>query len=227
MLECAEHLLSFVQYLALSHAFFPWDSAAYQGLVELHLKLSEDVGSFDWPPTQNELAQILSSSPMLRNLSLVVDCLWDSHDSSIEAIPLKQLQYFTLELLDPDYCLGLLPLFAPGPAFFSLCLSLHSDPAFREEVRSLAQRSKITALHVVAEGSNSWVTPLSCHLTQLESLTLEDFRINPKTLKDFKSVSRTMKTSPWPQLQTLRLIHCQIDESSLTGLLALLQIPRC
>ncbi|KAF8593239.1 hypothetical protein BDV93DRAFT_549600 [Ceratobasidium sp. AG-I] len=227
MLESAEQLLSSVQYLTLSYAYFPWDSAAYHGLVELRLDLSEDVGSFDWPPSQDEIATILSSSPMLRTLSLKVDYLWDIHDSSIEPICLKHLERFTLELSNRHRCLGLLPLVSPGPNPLSVRVSFHSSPAFWEELWALAQRSEITSLHVVAEASNSWAVPLSRHLAQLESLTLVGFKINQKALSDFLlSTSNNIKTSAWPRLHTLRLMNCRIDEESLMGLLASLQIRK-
>lgn len=226
MLESAERLLSSVQHLTLSNAAFSWNSSAYHGLVELRLEFSEDGGILDWPPSQEKMAAILSSSPMLDTLSLKIDYMWHVHDTPIEPIRLNNLRHLTFEVSDRRLCLGLLPLLAPAPSSLSVCVFLHSNPALWEELWSFSQRSRITTLRVCSQGSNNWVVPLSRHFAHLESLTLEGYTINRRMLRDFTSMKASTGASPWPQLHTLRLEDCSIDGGYLKSLVELLQIRK-
>lgn len=220
--------LSSVHTLKLSSVFLPWHSTAYENLVSLSLDLSaHNFG--DFAPTQREIANVFLSSPMLHTLSLTLDFPCRDRQSSVVPIRLNSLRSFTLISYKATYCLGFLPLIAPGTHGLETRVRVHSDPAFIEELQSFFARSIVVRLRVDSCEAVSWFETLSKGLSQLRSLCLSNCDFIDVNLLVFVHTSLTSnsRTLPvWPELETLELLGCQIDNKILLHLLSIHSIRK-
>ncbi|KAF8599624.1 hypothetical protein BDV93DRAFT_297687 [Ceratobasidium sp. AG-I] len=210
----SDHVASFltsIQYLELSNTFFPWNSSAYHGLVELSLDLSRGgVHNTDYLPTQREIAQMLASSPMLREISIILNASCRHRGSSIEPIILNNLESFKLISRGAAGCLGFFPLIAPGKGALEVNIYTYSGSTFTNELRSFISRSNITTLRITPMKSDSWFLPFSSNLSGLESLTLHGCDFDDENLRNFLHASSTSdsRISLWPKLHRLELESC-------------------
>ncbi|KAL5634068.1 hypothetical protein ACGC1H_006038 [Rhizoctonia solani] len=120
-MKVLDEILLPVKVLWLRNRFFPWDSRAYSGLVDLRL-LSHDMS---WGPLIgiSELVGILSSCPELRIFHCELDV--DTHIYNIQPtvrIVLKDLEALKLHGMLPDHSASLLSHIYPGTKPLSLSI---------------------------------------------------------------------------------------------------------
>ncbi|KAF8593237.1 hypothetical protein BDV93DRAFT_587710 [Ceratobasidium sp. AG-I] len=218
-----EELLSSIRDLKLLSAYFPWYSTAYENLASLSLDLeANDLG--DAAPTQNEIAKILASSPMLHTLSLNLDSSCRHRQPSVVPILLKSLRSFTLMSYNFRLCLVFLPLIAPGLHALEVMITMHPDATFIEELQSFFTRSVIATQDAESIKAVSWFESIFKGLSQLVSLSLGgcDFvDIGLMLFAHSASKSNPQTIPPWPKLETLELLHCQIENDLLLPLLGM------
>ncbi|KAG8720727.1 hypothetical protein FRC08_018343 [Ceratobasidium sp. 394] len=198
--------MSPIRVLRLQNVWIPAESSVYTDLVELSLISTDNMRLW----TRKQMAQILSSCPGLRWLSL--KNVYPGEDSSpIGPIHLKQLQRVELVCDDPNRLAPLLQLLRLEGPGLAIKVDICKEPKFVEQFRAFIGRcSNIAALSVRPKDGKAWFAPLRHGLSRLPMLTLEHCDFEDPDLVQYEE-TRPGLAVPWPCLRNLRLEHCIIQ----------------
>lgn len=227
-----EDRLSSIRVLRLTGLYFPWESRAYHGLVELRLTPIRD--GMNFPISQSQLRAILTASPRLRELHFgleVTETL--SHDDPHIAVSLPDLEVVNLcstKWGGQSAHNAILPLLAPSakPLQLSLSRPYTSTRSFLGDgTTEFIARSNVTKLHIESIDINNTgkfqpVVLLEIFrlldVPNLRALSLSRFYLRPsqpcplqgdKTA--FQANGAEPKSDPSPQLDTVHLRDCTVD----------------
>lgn len=218
--DVTEAFWSSIQYLELHRITLPWHSAAYHGLIELHLDLTGEASFPGYFPTFIELQGVLGACPMLNAFSFHHQSTLDLQHFSFEPVQLLNLRSLTFRSWADSGCPALLALLSSPQGPLEANLTVYPDPEFLEELESFFRRSNIVKLGIRLYRSMSWFTPLTRELSRLESLTLYGCGFDDGAFVEWASMSSHSQNPPlWPRLHTLRLVYCHIDEDRLKYLI--------
>ncbi|KAG8705979.1 hypothetical protein FRC08_001339 [Ceratobasidium sp. 394] len=224
-----ERLLHSIGALNLDYVCVPEFNMAPARLHELSLT--------DTQATLSSFVGILKSCPSLKSLSLIGVTIIGT--ATGESVHLPHLQ--TLELLPGDklgYLGPLLSLLVPGdvPLDVHMEIDTYDYEAF-DPTLSFFRRSNVSTLHAVrSDGEGKWFAPLCSNLLHLKQLVLEGCNFDDPDLLaylDTKVVDSshvaggeiaTLDAShavPWPELQSINLVNCDLDMIALRRLIGL------
>ncbi|KAG8699800.1 hypothetical protein FRC11_013458, partial [Ceratobasidium sp. 423] len=144
-----DEILRPITSLWLKNHFFPWESPAYYGLVDLRLLSSGRHALPSIKPSQ--LTNILSSCPKLRIFHWDIEVRGTDQQNAIGSVYLAELEDLNIRQMKHNHHEYFLPLVSPGPK--PLSLSIRSTPhlaqgLFTTAVSNFFNRSNVTALYI-------------------------------------------------------------------------------
>ncbi|QRW10136.1 F-box-like protein [Ceratobasidium sp. AG-Ba] len=210
-------------------------------LVELRLE-KPSVDAEDWPITQDQLVKMLSSCPKLRSLMLF-NIQIEPYRANIKPQPviLSDLRVLSVRCMGYSQEMELvISAITPGPHPLHMSIELSQDDELMESclaiLRSFISRSNVTVLDVHAESFNRWFATQLGPLPNVHTLAL-----NCVHFSDKPGSTRSQRVNPepidhlrviWPQVRTLHLASCGIEERHFRRLVSMhsietLYLHRC
>ncbi|EUC59525.1 F-box-like domain protein, putative [Rhizoctonia solani AG-3 Rhs1AP] len=210
-------ILGPIRSLWLKSHFFPWESPAYYGLVDLRLLTSGEARSVSIESAQ--LRNILSACPKLRTFQCGIEVKEANtatqgspgpvYLAELEELHLRQMEYYENQ--------DVISLISPGPKPLSLSIQIArpslSESLFHAHVLAFFARSNVTTLYIESHSSCPRL-PLGRLLTDSPKTTciigLRGFNLTQETV-----ISIDPGQSYLTQLDCLNLTQCVCHIESL------------
>ncbi|KAL5637787.1 hypothetical protein ACGC1H_002150 [Rhizoctonia solani] len=211
-LGISQHLLDDIVHpiktLRLNGRFFPWQSPAYCGLVELHLLCTRPQYGHRPSIQLAQLREILLACPGLRIFHINININEQSIQPALSPVPLHELEELNLRGFKRSLYELLLPLLLPGQRPLQLTFqTLRDEPTvlYCPTLLAFFRRTNVANLYIMNRHTDYQPLPLNILLTEslpkLHTLGLERFRID-----DLESSQSSHLTA----LPSLKLSHLYI-----------------
>ncbi|KAG8740583.1 hypothetical protein FRC10_004120, partial [Ceratobasidium sp. 414] len=204
--------------LSLENAKLDWKLGFYSGLVNLRISNEDDRASY----SQWDITAILAASPRLRSLAIVG--LNIDMDRRPDGVP-STVALNDLNALRPEsssYTRNLwtvLGMITSTSDSIGMSLSFANQDEFIPAARSFFERCKITALHISSEcyQGRPLIPSLFTYTPHLKFLAIKNRSIFHKTWRE-SPLHNGSPSDPWPQLDEVFLINCNLDQEALSQL---------
>ncbi|KAL5639616.1 hypothetical protein ACGC1H_006282 [Rhizoctonia solani] len=219
-----DEVLRPIQSLWLKNHYFPWESPAYYGLVDLRLLRSEKITEIFIESAQ--LRGILSACPKLRTFQCTIEAT--GANTAVQGLSgpiyLAELEDLHLRQMEYHQSQHVISLISPGPKPLSLSIQIavpsRSESLFPAHVLAFFARSNITALHIESHG---WACPrLSLERLLMDSprttriIGLQWFNLTQETILPINPGQSCLT-----QLDCLNLTQCVFHIETLQQMIAL------